>query len=285
MTSTSNKRKLFSDLNESDIPFDGSSRGDITFVFGSEAKKIKTFKQNLINISPVFEKMFTNGMQETSINSIALPEDDPEAMRTLVLLSLPGTEAIFTLDKVRTLLPLLDKYEVDPFIKEKCDKYLSTLNSTWEITRLAEEFDLENTFKKSLLWLGENALKIEKDPNYLQGIKTFPFSEWKNDNLVSLTSHLSSKKHITDNIVDIDKLRMVPSKFYEVREKNTTLVSGYALDQKLMLDLIADACPTLKGALEAERKRLAKWEAEQKRRKTIQATHSDDEDEDEDEDE
>jgi hypothetical protein len=251
MPAVGSKRKRLSELTEDGLN-DFYANGDVTLLVGPEAKKIKLFKHNLIAISPVFEALFTNGMKETSKKEIKLPEDNPEAIKLLILTTIPWTNPIFTVEKVKTLLPLIDKYQIDPFLKEKCDEYLSEINSTWEIVMLAEEFDLPITLQKAYLWIGRNAILSQKDPKYLTGeldllpeLLTTQLKGFKKKNLISIICYLTSNKFIKENIVNIPHL--MNGMNYKLKNEGWSEASC-----DLLKGTIMDCCPLYADAIQTK---------------------------------
>ncbi|CAC5418961.1 unnamed protein product [Mytilus coruscus] len=106
---------------------------NITLVFGK--RKLYLQKEHIIDVSPVFEAMFSSKFLEGSMKEIPLPDKKLSHFVHFLRYLSPGFEDELTEDTVHHMLPLAEEYQTDDF-KKRIEKFLikGVLSKTDSIT-------------------------------------------------------------------------------------------------------------------------------------------------------
>ncbi|XP_071150196.1 BTB and MATH domain-containing protein 38-like [Mytilus edulis] len=110
---TSREKNLASPFNEPNI----------ALVFGTS--KLYVQRDHLINVSPVFEAMFSSKFLEGSLKEIPLPGKKLSHFIHFLRYLSPGFEDALTEDVVHHMLPLADEYQTDD-LKKRIEEFLIT---------------------------------------------------------------------------------------------------------------------------------------------------------------
>jgi hypothetical protein len=194
--------------------FDSVSFGNLTIVLPDG--RLYAHRDILSIFSKVFDRMLNNGMRESSLSEINIEETKEEF--TLFLEAIYGigiciNQMVHDINEARTLIPILNKYDVRPDIMNAYDAALSRHTPLlWEDFLLADQCNLGITLNHCIFNFRTLWTEVTEDQLALLSSRV----------LAKLYLDDSNKRYSMDPVMK-DKLERLPFKFYQAREVTAEL--------------------------------------------------------------
>lgn len=138
---------------------------DVTFIVGRKREKIYAHKSILCFTCEYFQKMFCNGMSESGMNHITLPDIEPEEFLAVMNFLYTGElqdNSMTSPDTVLGVLELADRYQIIP-LREFCLNYISkniTLECVCLLMEKAIMYSSEELKKSCLSFIENNTSEV-----------------------------------------------------------------------------------------------------------------------------
>lgn len=132
------------DEKKSNFLFTSEEKSDFR-VMTNDGGTFYVSKTILSQCSPVFEKMFSIGMKESSTGELVMEDKTSVEMEQFFRILYPPHNILeeVTHENVSSLLRLSSEYQVDPVLK-KCDGFLCTQETTIELLNTSSRYGLPN---------------------------------------------------------------------------------------------------------------------------------------------
>ncbi|XP_069106637.1 BTB and MATH domain-containing protein 38-like [Argopecten irradians] len=136
---------------------------DVTLLV--EGRQLHVHRQYLAEWSPVWRRMFLGGFLEQHARQISLPGKRITEI-TELLHCIYSSQKPISDENVRFLLDLAEEYQIDR-IKQRCENFLITQQSSLEALHLAQKFRLRTLYKRCVEFSKTKSLsELERNPHF-----------------------------------------------------------------------------------------------------------------------